>query len=191
MKTVSQRGVTLIETVVALALIAILASLAQFGFSDWTINSRIRTTAESLQNGVQMARVLAVQRNTPMNFSLVDTLTADCARATDGRNWIISLDNPEGKCDAAPSDSTTPRIQQARPAAEVGGAVSIAATVSNVAFSGLGRPSGPLTIDVQGATGSCLPQGSVRCLRMMLSASGSVRICDPSLDSAGSDIRRC
>lgn len=191
MKDATQRGVTLIELMVGLALIALLTSLAQPGFANWMMNSRIRATAESLQNGLQTARSQAVQRNTTVFFSMVNKLTSDCALATDGRNWIISLDNPEGKCDVAPSDSTTPRILQIRPAAETRGDLNVSSTASNVSFSGFGRPTAGLTIDIQGNADTCLPKGDVRCLRLVLSTSGAVRICDPSLDSAGSDIRRC
>jgi type IV fimbrial biogenesis protein FimT len=59
-----------------------------------------------------------------------------------------------------------------------------------VAFNGLGRitptPAGTITYDISNPTGgTCLAAGGkMRCLRLEVSASGQVRMCDPNLPAA-------
>ena len=57
-----QSGVTLIELVVGLAVFAILLGIAIPNFSTFIQNSKIRTSAEAIQNGLSLARVEAVRR---------------------------------------------------------------------------------------------------------------------------------
>ncbi len=203
------RGFSLIELIVVLAVLAILLAAGASNFSVWMTNSRIRTTAESIQNGLQMARAEAVRRNTPIRFQFVDNLTNACVLSPTvtptASNWIISFDDPAGDCDAAPlndafavSDSANnpaPRIIQSRAATEGGRNTLIAADASMVTFNGLGRATSvsaaaPVEIDVSpvAAAGTCTSQ---RCLRVTVSAAGQIRMCDPALDVAGSDPQRC
>jgi len=53
-----------------------------------------------------------------------------------------------------------------------------------VVFNSLGRvPAGNVNIDVSSATGAaCAANGGpVRCLRMVVSPGGQIRLCDPAL----------
>ena len=196
----TMRGFTLIELVVVLAVLAILLAAGASNFSVWITNSRIRATAESIQNGLQMARAEAVRRNTPIRFQFVDNLTSTCVLSTTASNWIVSFDNPAGDCDAAPlnerflvSDTTNnpaPRIIQSRAATEGSRNIVIAAGQSSIVFNGLGQANAPVTINVSpvSGAGTCTSQ---RCLRVTVSAGGQVRMCDPSLDVAGGDTQRC
>ena len=110
----AMRGFSLIELIVGMAILGILMSLGIPAFSDWMRNARVRTTAESALNGLQLARAEAVRRNTTVGFYLVDTTTGACALSTAGPNWIVSVDSPVGQCNVDPSDATAPRIIQLR-----------------------------------------------------------------------------
>ena len=59
MKTL-QRGVTLIELAIVLAVVALLYSQAAPSFAVWIKSAQIRTAAESMQNGLQLARAEAI-----------------------------------------------------------------------------------------------------------------------------------
>ncbi len=176
------RGFSLIELIVGMVILGVLLSLAMPGFSNWLRNARVRTAAESVQNGLQLARAEAVRRNTDVRFSLVNTTGSTCALDVAGPNWVISLDPPAGKCDKPASD-TDPRIIQSRSGAEGSTATTLVSGQSSFIFNNLGRLTTPAAnIDFKSATGNCLPEpGTVRCLRVVVSTGGQIRMCDPAL----------
>ena len=65
-----QHGFSLVELIVAVAIMGILFGLAIPSYKDWIQNTRIRTAAESIQNGIQKARSEALIRNTFVEFNL-------------------------------------------------------------------------------------------------------------------------
>ena len=194
-----QRGFTLIELMVGIAVFACLMAIGAPSFSTWIQNSQIRTAAEAIQNGIHLARVEAVRRNTSVRFQLIDTLTNACALSTSGRNWVVSLDPAAGACDAAPSADlaapTAPRVIQSRAAGAGASRAVIAADQSSIVFNGLGRvtpvPGGNINIDITNPTGGACAaaSGPMRCMRVVVSAAGQVRLCDPRF--ASSDAQGC
>jgi len=190
------RGFSLIELIIGMAILGILMSLAMPSFSGWIRNAKIRTTAESIQNGLQLARAEAVRRNTTARFQLVSTLDSACALAAAGPNWVVSLDNVAGNCDDAPSDTVAPRIIQLRNGAEgADNNTTIAAGQSAFTFNGMGRltpiPAANIAIDISNPTaGNCVAaDGNIRCLRLVVSLGGQIRMCDPALPS--NDAQAC
>ena len=181
-------GITLIELMIGLAIIALLFALGTPSFLTWIQNTQIRTTAEAIQNGLQLARAEAVRRNATVRFVLVSNVTAACAPSTTGAGWVVSQDDPTGACDSAASDTVAPRIVQMRSAAEGSGNAVVAASQAVVIFNGLGRvtpvPAGNIDIDITNpAGGACAAAGPMRCLRIRVSTGGQIRMCDPVLAS--------
>ncbi|MEF8698213.1 MAG: GspH/FimT family pseudopilin [Candidatus Accumulibacter sp. UW20] len=177
------RGFSLIELIVGMLIFGILLALAMPAFSNWLRNARVRTTAESVQNGLQLARAEAVRRNTPVGFHLVSTTGADCALDTTGPDWVVSLDDPSGLCGTPSSDTVAPRIIQSRSAAEGGAATTIASNTSSFGFNSLGRATPAGNVNFSSTSGeACLEDGGpVRCLRVVVSLGGQIRMCDPAL----------
>lgn len=183
-----QEGVSLIELAIGLLIISLLVAMAVPGFRDWIQSTQIRTAAESILNGLQLARTEAVRRNSQVRFQLTDSVDNACGLSTVDANWVISQDDPSGSCDSASSDTVAPRIVQVRPTAEGSANAVVAAGQSTIIFNGLGRvtpvPAGDVNIDITNTTGgSCAPAGSMRCLRVVVSPGGQVRLCDPALAS--------
>lgn len=203
-----QTGFSLIELVVVVSILAVLLALALPSFSEWIRNNQVRSAAESLRDGLQLARSEAVKRNARMRFQLVSTLDAGCAISATGPYWIVNAGaavSPAGACNAAPSPTTAPAVVQASPAtaaaARVTFAVNAAGSANAVtAFDASGRQVGtsnPTTtpgspafyVDVSSTGALCLPAGKVRCLRVAVSTAGQVRMCDPT--AVGTDPARC
>ena len=188
----SPRGLTLVELVVTLVIAAVLLLAGIPSFIDWIRNTQIRTAAESFLSGIQLARTEAVRRNTRVRFQVTDTLTTACTLSTTGANWVVSLSDVTGACDI----TNNADIMQIRPQAEGGGGTVVSATQATLVFNGLGRlipvPSNNVAINMAGSSGTCLAEsGSLRCLRIIVSPSGQVLLCDPDPSLADGNPARC
>jgi len=62
-----QRGFSMIEVVITVAIMGILMAAAMPSIGDWISNTKVRSTAESIQNGLQRARMEAVRLNKPVS----------------------------------------------------------------------------------------------------------------------------
>lgn len=193
MQTKRQSGMSLIEIMIGIVVAAILLAIGAPNFSLWLQNSQIRTSAESIQNGLMLARAEAVRRNTLVRFQLVTTTGNDCALSDLGRNWVISLENPTNLCGTAPFNEAAPaapRIIQVRAAGEgSANAVVNGGGTSLISFTGIGRATAAASIDITNPSGgNCATQADrslpMRCLRVTVSTGGQVRMCDPARDAA-------
>ena len=195
-----ETGVSLIELMIGLTIVGIGLVMGAPSFSEWMQNTRIRTAAESIQAGLNLARAEAIRRNAPVRFQFVDNLTSTCALSTSGTNWVVNLTSstsPASSCASAPSTTTSPFIVQTSPIVGSATQVTVTAGQSTVSFNGLGRQTastnptvavGALTIDVASSAGTCIAaSGSLRCLRVVVSTLGQVRMCDPSVTSSGTN----
>jgi type IV fimbrial biogenesis protein FimT len=192
----SDRGFTLIELMIGLAVMGILLAVAVPAFDRFLQNTKIRNAAELTITGLNLARAEALRRNTNVRFQLVSDLTASCSASGSSLSWVVSLSDPAGACNAAPSDTTAPRIVQKRSALEgTAGVVAAATGGSGVVYTGLGRvSSGGLTqIDLSTMQGTCEhldANGNRRCLRILISTGGQARMCDPKV-ADNTDPRFC
>lgn len=177
-----QHGFTLIELMIAIAVLAILLTVGVPSFNAWILNTRIRTTAEAMQNGLQLARAEAVRRNERVRFVI-----------SGGTGWIVQTDGGT-------------QIQT-RPSAE--GSTSVAVTVTptgatTVTFNSLGlsvsntdTTASITQLDIDVPT-TILPADQSRELRILVTSSpsagvsggGQIRMCDPYFTAAG-DPRAC
>lgn len=199
MRRVPQAGFSLIELMVGITIMALLIMIGLPNMAIWLNNTQIRTTGETMLAGLTLARTEAVKRNQVVRFQMVDNLTSGCVIATGGKSWVVSLDDPTGACDAAPSD-VAPRIIQSRSGDEGTPRTTVAGTpAGTVHYNGLGRLTSPggaanLTqISISNpAGGSCehVDGGPMRCLRINISIGGEAKMCDPAVTDA-TDPRIC
>lgn len=167
-----QRGFSLVEMIITVAILAIIAAIAVPSFTQMIQNTRIRTAAESIQNGLQVARAEAVKRNAKVKFRLND---ADSG-------WVVcEVVNVADNC---PGEE----LIQSRSTAE-GSAADVTATTvpadnTSVVFTGMGlieQGSNPFTqVDVD-MSEDVMSAADSRELRILLGAGGSIRMCDPNL----------
>jgi type IV fimbrial biogenesis protein FimT len=196
------RGLSLIELLVGIAIIAIAMAIGVPSFGEWINNSQIRSTAESIQNALNQARSEAVRRNTIVRMQFADKLESGCVLSSAGTSWVINMsasETPEGKCGNAVDDQTIPFIlDKGTPVSSRAGAtVSVTqggTAQTTIAFNGFGRvapttnPStsvGTLRIDFQSSRGTCIKDGGkMRCLSLIVPPGGQVRMCDPAKAAA-------
>lgn len=192
-----ERGLTMIELIIGIAIMALVLALGMPSISQWLNNSQIRTAAEGVLAGLQLARGEAVRRNTNVRFQLVSTLTSACTASTSGTHWIVSVADPAGKCNIAPSETTSPQTIQVRDGTETPKAVLSATGAALVTFTGSGRPSGSTymtQVDITNPTGGVcehVTAGSpMRCLRIIITSGGRIKMCDPKVSDT-TDPRYC
>jgi type IV fimbrial biogenesis protein FimT len=196
MLNASNRGFTLIELMIGLVVMGILLAVALPAFDRFLQNTKIRNAAEMTISGLNLARAEALRRNTPVRFQMVSDLTASCTD-TASVSWVVSLVDPAGACNVAPSDTTAPRIVQKRSGLDGTSGIVVAATGgSAIVYNGLGRASsaGLTQIDLSTLQGVCEHvdpvAGNRRCLRILISAGGQARMCDPKI-ADNTDPRYC
>jgi type IV fimbrial biogenesis protein FimT len=196
----SLRGMTLIELMVVVSVIAFLLVAVGPSIGAWMRNLQVRSAAESVQNGLQLARAEAIRRNLTVRFSLVSDTTNACTLSTAGRAWVVSVDDPTSKCAQALSDTSAPRIFATYAAGDGRSAAASSVTftgrqsngataASSVAFDALGRVTSATAlarISFDSATAS----DDVRKLQVRVNAGGNIRLCDP-LVTATADPRYC
>lgn len=163
----SHTGFSLIELMVGLVILGMLMAAGVPSFFSFLQNRSIRNTAEEVVEGVNLAKAEAVRRNTSVNFSL-DTLGA----------WTVGCATASAAC---------PASIQAR--AATGGSSTVTTTAANLTFNGYGRATSlaagsSATIDVTNTRDTCeAAGGTMRCLRVVVTPGGQVRMCDPKLAS--------
>ena len=179
------RGFTLIELMIGITLLGILLVFAYPSYTSFIRNSQIRTAAESVLNGLQLARAEAIRRNSNVQFVLLNE--ANSAATPGGTDWVIrapNADSPGGVEDVQTRrENATSAI-----GARIGAATATSATPAapgakmpaTIAFTALGRLTTATTIrqiDITGAEGT-------RNLTIVLAPGGDVRLCDPNLSLA-------
>ena len=99
------RGFTLIETMVVVAILAILIALAAPSFTPIIERWRVRQPAEQLKDTLYLARSEAIKRSGGVVIQKLPNNTNGCATAPNKDNWdcgwIVCADtNNNGVCDA-------------------------------------------------------------------------------------------
>ena len=163
------RGFTLIELMVALAVVAILATLAVPTYAEFTARQRLAAAAQQLTLELNQARQDAVGRGVPMHVTL-----------RGGPQWCFAV-SAQPACDCG---APAPCAQRHGGAGALRGVeLSAAAATGSASFdprSGRSLVSGPL---------ARLDAGSGLAVRIDLQPSGRARAC--SEGARIGDIARC
>lgn len=195
-----QRGMSLIEVMIGITIMGVLLAVGMPSMQTWLMNAQVRTMSETLLAGLNLARSEAVRRNGMVRFQLVSNLTSSCAVSTTGVDWVVSQADPAGKCDIAPSETTSPQTIQKKAGSEGSPKAAVTATTAGViTFNALGRPSAATTnmtqIDITNPTYSACQHassspGQSRCMRILITTGGTIKLCDPKVTDT-TDPRIC
>jgi type IV fimbrial biogenesis protein FimT len=198
----SQRGFTLIELMVGLAITVILILLSLPSMTSYYQNSKISNATQNYAAGLQLARAEAIRRNLPVDFMLTDAAigagnNANVATAVNGRNWVVRFQDPASAPGIFTQIEAKSAIEGANQAAGSVPSVNVvsANTVGGVVtFNGFGGTTTavPVTLDITNPTGGACAEvlGPMRCLRVLAEPGGRVRVCDPAISTLG-DSRTC
>lgn len=169
---------------IAIAIFAITLTFGISSYRTWVQNTQIRNAAESIQNGVQRARGEAVKCNANVAFTLGAA-----------SSWSVTHVNACG--DVAASGVPAGSTLESRSGGEGSKNVTVTtapAGATTITFNNLGTvatnadASATLTeVDLTSSVAS----PDLRDLRVAIGLGGNARVCDPNLDAASTDPRRC
>jgi len=190
----AQGGFNLIEVMVSLTVLAILIALGAPSFGEWLQNQQIRAATEAMVNGMQVARGEAIKRNLAVQFTLDLPSGWTVCEATKQPCDATLLADPVRVQDVIQSRSGGEGTRNAQATSTPDGALA-------VTFSPLGgvvaNADAPVTasitqVDVVNTQGNCIAAGGpMRCLRVVVTGGGSIRMCDPTPGIVAPDTRAC
>lgn len=177
-----ERGFTLVELVVTIALLGTLLGLAAPAFSDWIRGARVRTIANALQTGARLAQGEAVRFNRQVVFFLTNDSSCNAATnaALNGSFWAIRT--------IGLTAGEAVQTVQCGTLADSAPGVSIAGPTA-ICFNSAGRQTTNPSPGAGGAACNLPPTGmsvydisanGARSLRVQVSLGGQVRQCDPA-----------
>lgn len=181
-----QAGFSLIELLVAIAIMGILLAMAIPSYRAWIQNTRIRNAAESIQNGLQVARAEAVHRNANVQFVLGA-----------GSSWTVGcVTVVPAPVPPATTPLECPATIQSRSTGE-GSSASVIVTPTpaagtSIIFNNLGAVVATATtftqldLDIDPAV---LSAAESHKLRITIGLGGNIRMCDPKRSAP--DPRAC
>lgn len=178
-----ESGFTLIELMVTITILAIVLSAAFPSYRAFVANAQIRSTAESIRNGLQLARAEAIKRNANVTFTI--------ASAANDSSWSVGCVTVIVDSDGDGVDEC-PAIIQSKTARE-GSASTISLTKvgsNTLTFINLGTTSATAgQLSRVNIDNTSIPASVSANLSVSIQAGGNARLCDPN--AAATDPRYC
>ena len=164
-----QGGFTLLELMVALTILSMMLLAGLPSFTTFLRNAEIRSTSESISNGLRLARTEATRLNRPVSFTLA---------GSGNPGWAINIFNPVTGLLLQPPLQSYSRFEVGKSAR----VVTSPGTAVAVTFNGLGRfvsPSPIATPNLQQVDVASTIDGEARTLRIFVDDLHGIRACDP------------
>jgi type IV fimbrial biogenesis protein FimT len=183
-----QHGATLVEIMISLAVLGILLLIGLPSFGAWLQNQQLRAASEAALSGLQTARGEAIRRNLSVRIAFGPGTGWTVKEVTSG-TVIQTRVHQEGSPNATLTAVNGPPATAAAVPPDLAASAVTFSSLGGITANADGSPS-VTKIDVANpAGGACQPTGAMRCLRLTVSAGGSVKMCDPLV--ASPDPRTC
>ena len=178
------RGFTIIELVIAIALVGVMLKLGLPSFTAWISNAKVRTVTDALQNGIRLAQTEALRRNRTVVMSLTNATPAiNATPSVNGKFWSLQT--------VAKLGDTAGEYIQGGALTDVASGVTITGQAAAICFNSNGRLV-TLPSSATGVGTACIVDDTKtfydvnvagaadRPLRVTVGLAGQVRLCDPN-----------
>lgn len=173
-----QTGFTLVELMVVIAIIGITAAIAVPNFQNYIKNLRIKTTADSIQSGLQKARAEALKRNARIIFTINNDSSWSYGCVTP-----VDVDN-DGTIDC-------PATIETRTATESSADISVTPdSGTDITFTSLGTRLVGSGFNSIAVDMSSMDAADSNDLNVTVGPGGNVKLCNPNFDGTA-DLRKC
>jgi type IV fimbrial biogenesis protein FimT len=176
-RSLSEIGFTLVELLIIVAIIGITASVGAPAFKTWVADTKTRTVAETLQNGLRLAQTEAVKRGAQVQLVLTDAapIAKGVTPSTTGKNWVVqALKRSDGSVDEFIQGAALVAVNS----------TSLVSGPDKLTFNSIGRMVDPTSAATYAVRNSSVSDG--RKLNVTVSISGKVRMCDVDKSLASS-----
>ncbi|GAB3645804.1 GspH/FimT family pseudopilin [Ramlibacter alkalitolerans] len=198
LKLRQQRGVSLIEVMVGLTLVGIMTAIGVPAFRTGMLNRQIRGMADSIQGGLVLAKTEALRRNRIVKFELGGT----------PGSWLVGCETADTSL--VDGQEACPATIQSRTGTDTTGTPAVAVVQMDIGGGGPAEAESQVNMNPMGRTtpdtlpagkmkvyqvtypggGTCATAGGeMRCLNVVVTAMGQIRMCDPKTTSP--DSRAC
>jgi type IV fimbrial biogenesis protein FimT len=171
------RGFSLVELLLAMAVLALLMAFGMPMYSQFIANSQIRTAGESIMTGLQLAKSEAARQNLPVEFSF---------EAGTDAGWTVQIARGDRMGEMLGEHKAAEGVGKVAPTFNPAGATKIT-------FNGFGSISNnedgsPALTHVK-LDSTVLAATDSRELCVVINSGGAMRLCDPNVGST--DTRSC
>ena len=170
-------GFTVIELMIAVAIVAIISVVAIPTFDDFRVRERLKGAATNLYTDLQFARSEAVQRNAEVTVSF-----------NPGANWCYGIHQGAAACDCTAANSCSIKTVAGTDFRDISLSQAQFVSASGTSTWYAINPRRGQSLDAAGnaVTGNVVFAGTgSRSLRGDLNAVGRVRLCSPSGSVSG------
>lgn len=190
-----QRGFNLIEVLVTMSVLGVLIALGAPSLAEWLQTQQIRAATEAVLNGMQIARGEAIRRNQSVQMVLEPPTSG----------WTICEATVE-PCDSTTLATDATLVIQSRSPDEGTSNANVAPVAADLVTTAVAVTFSPLgsvvpnfnasptlaRTEVVNSRSACIADGGpMRCLRVVVTGGGSVRMCDPTPGIVAPDPRAC
>ena len=175
-KSRMQHAFTLVELMTAVLVLGLLVTLGLPQMQTFVQNAKFRNTADSIQNGLQLARNEATRRNGRVQF-LISPGGAWSVQAVDAAGTVLETIQKRSKGEG--SDGVTLTLTPA--------------SASSITFTAFGRTASQYSdgLPVSNLTRIDIANsGATKQFRIDVGSAGQIRMCDPAVTNTA-DPRKC
>jgi len=174
----NKKGFTLIELMIAIAILGILMALGAPAMMQYLRNAKIRALAVEMKESLEQTKLEAIRRNNTASVSIYGS-----SGNSSNQNMLITVDGNSISTRTGTKGEAGLKIYKSVTARGSDTYTELTSLkYESMSFSGNGRISGtPFDLLITGSNGYSECNDDNACFKVVVSAGGSIRMCNKNL----------